>query len=218
MAFDFVAIAQDKGIIFAYNNYRKAVYVYRQGEEIKEREVREEEIEETTLKNKLLQDGIRYSIRSGGILILLEIMLILGLKIKISILCYIYIIMLILYTYYIIEYIKYTSHSLSKRLKQYHSAEHMIFNAGEEEITSVEQLKKFSKYANDCNSNDNVIKILNFLVTGTATITFYYANLVANNLLLLVNITFKHGWISSSQNLDFFSIQLVTFSIFCINL
>jgi len=170
MAFDFLACAENDGIVFSYNNCENAVYVYRENGEIKEREVNKEEVKEETKLERYIKGIILFFIR-GGLLILIEALVVVNLKIKMSYIWILYIISISIYIFCVVAYNIKDSKETSIVLKRYHSAEHMIYNADSIAI-SVEDLRKFSKYANRCGRNDDAIKIFDISLIGAITNVF----------------------------------------------
>lgn len=185
MAFNFVASAQNNGIVFTYNNNKNALYVYREDGEIKEEEVKEEEIVEGTKLERLTKKIISYYIKLGG-LILLELLLVANVKAKMSDIWFLYIMGIIIYIHCVVIFIVQDSMKTSISMKQYHSAEHMVFNANSLTI-GIEELKKCSIYANDCSRNSHVIEILQITMIGFLT------NVFCNRLLLERNLYFYVG-------------------------
>jgi len=183
MSFNFWACSQENGIIFSYNNYQNALFVYREEGEIKEQQLTENEISIGTkvvnFVNKMIMDLIKM-----GSLLLLECIVVLYFKINI---CYVWIIYLgifKLYKYYIIINNLMYSNTVPTSMKQYHSAEHMIFNAKLETI-SIKELRNYSKYVGLCSTNDDIENFCNFILIGAST------NIFCSLLMSDYNLLFK---------------------------
>lgn len=183
MIYNFVAQALDDGIVFTYDNCTKAIKVYREGNEIKEEEYCEED------ENSKLQ-LLLYILRPFriSILIALETLVVKVTKYPIVIMWSLYIIVTSIYLIYVIRKLLYGYRNYSYRLKQYHAAEHMIYNAYRYDIThiTVERLRKESMYANDCGSNLIIVDALNFILVGIAANMFGHSILTYEEFIPMI--------------------------------
>lgn len=166
MAFQFIAKAQDNGIIFTYENREKAIFVYREGSQIREEMITYSEISKTQ-KVKDWIEGIVWAALDDGALILIDMILYFGANISLTNLWIMYIIWVIFYTAHQVRNIMKDQKKYSVELKKYHSAEHMVLNKGA--LTTVQELKKVSNFNVNCGSNGSIIMIIKILVNGIAS-------------------------------------------------
>lgn len=171
MTFPFLAMAEEDGIIFTYEKQKKAIYVYRKGGEIREKEISYNEVSSKKQKCKDLLETLLWTSLSGGIPLLLEMIIMSFMQINIVDLW-------ILYSISMIGYISYKARSIIKdkeqfsvQLKKYHSAEHMVLNVYNQELT-IQELKKVSNLHNDCGSNETIIRIAKLLSIGMVSTIF----------------------------------------------
>lgn len=169
MAFQFIASAQDNGIIFTYENRKKAIFVYREGSQIKEEMITYSEM---VSKRQKVKDCLKFVAWAGldtGALILIDMIMYLGANISLINLWIMYIIWAIFYTAHQVRNIMKEQKKYSVELKKYHSAEHMVLNSKGKALTTVQELKKFSNFNVNCGSNGSIIKIIKILVNGIAS-------------------------------------------------
>lgn len=168
MAFQFIASAQDNGIIFTYENRKKAIFVYREGSQIKEEMITYSEM---VSKRQKVKDCLKLVVWAGldaGALILIEMILHAFVNISLTNLWIMTVIGAIFYLAYELRNIMKEKKQYSVELKKYHSAEHMVFNTKGKALT-VEELKKVSNFDVDCGSNQSIIKIIKILGNGIAS-------------------------------------------------
>ena len=183
MSYNFVAKALDDGIVFTYNNCTKAIKVFREGNEIKEEEYCEED--ENSKLQLLLQVLKPFRLL---ILIALEFIVVKLIKYPLVIMWCVYIIVIGSYLIYTVRRLLNGYKSYSYELKQYHAAEHMIYNVSRYDIThiTVERLRKESMYANDCGSNLIIVDALNFILIGIAANMFGHSILTYQEFIPMI--------------------------------
>ena len=183
MSYNFVAKALDDGIVFTYNNCTKAIKVFREGNEIKEEEYCEED--ENSKLQLLLQVLKLFRL---SIIITLEFVVVKLTRHPLVIMWGVYIIVIGIYLIYTVCRVLNGYKSYSYKLKQYHAAEHMIYNVSRYDIThiTVERLRKESMYANDCGSNLIIVDALNVILIGIVSNIFGYSILRYEDCILTI--------------------------------
>ncbi len=174
MRFNFEASSQDNGIIFTYNKCENAIFV--------KREV-DGSIKEEFLSATEWIKGMSFIERCGYEIGRKEDYIAEIFSIMIGVFCnfvymkpiYMYVILTMYTGIYVIFKIYHIKHNqLSYCNKQYHSAEHMIYNLRPKEETTVEKLRGISNYSNACGSNLSLMYIMEMLLTQ-AIVMFVYS-------------------------------------------
>ncbi len=161
---DFYALSKEDGIIFSYDERKKAVYVRRdENNNLLIQKGKAEDINKLLNRNSLLEffeDNIR--LFYIGIILILDIAFEL-LKVPLTHLMFINILIfmtLIIYTILQIVEAKMTP----QNEKQYHAAEHKVINSLGI-VKDIKTLRKFSSLSNTCGQNAKCINIVCYITT-----------------------------------------------------